>query len=475
MMLLKRISKKQMDLNKYFIEHINYPLMEAIRGNHIRSYISELKKTEHMSAADLHSFQLSKLQKLLLHSVENVPAYQGFSHLIPQIDEDPFKALKLFPLLTKQAFRNNADSYKTVGKEVKDVIVNRTGGSTGEPVRFLLDRYSVEHYEAARWRGLSWWGIGIGDRSVMVWGSPLELDQNKLWKYKLKEKYLKNRIVIPAYDLDPGSVPAYIDMIDRFKPKYIYGYASSLFTLAKLIIANGRYLKNAPCAVVSTAETLHDHQRLTIEKAFNCRTVNEYGARDGGILAYECPNGSMHISSENVFIEPIGLPRRASENEKVGGADSSGLIAITDLNNYIMPRLRYILGDIGILSAMDGIPSKLCGCGVSLPILKGIEGREDDMFLTKDNSYVHGHYFNHIARNLKSIRQFQIIQHDRDNITLRIAGNNGNTADLKEIDTFQKAIVDKMGDVNLTLDYVDKIKTADSGKFRYAIREFPIM
>ena len=116
-----------MDLNKYFIEHINYPLMEAIRGNHIRSYISELKKTEHMSAADLHSFQLSKLQKLLLHSVENVPAYQGFSHLIPQIDEDPFKALKLFPLLTKQAFRNNAhiqrlDKYVETIKDLKKRI-----------------------------------------------------------------------------------------------------------------------------------------------------------------------------------------------------------------------------------------------------------------------------------------------------------------------------------------------------------------
>jgi hypothetical protein len=39
-----------------------------------------------------------------------------------------------------------------------------------------------------------------------------------------------------------------------------------------------------------------------IEAAFGCFVANEYGARDAGILAYECPQGGMHLTNENLIL-----------------------------------------------------------------------------------------------------------------------------------------------------------------------------
>jgi len=450
-----------MDINGVIIKHVIFPAMEAAKGNRIREKLKFLKKTESLNRQELAALQGEKLRSLLLHCIEHVNAYKEYAFLKDEILDNPFRALEKFPVLTKQAFMEKADQFIADGVDTSRLIANRTGGSTGEPVRFYLDRNTVEYYEAARWRGLSWWDINIGDRSVMIWGSPLELNQQEQRSYRLKERYLKNRIMIPAYSLSPESIANYVKITNNYKPKYIYGYASALHIFAQLMINGGYRLNVQLKGVLSTAETLHDYQRQDIEKAFGCPVINEYGARDAGILAYECPLGGMHITAENAVMEIVDI--KTGEILPYG---NSGLVTVTDLNNYVMPRLRYQVGDIAALSEDS------CPCGISLPLLQSLSGREDDTFITKDGTFVHGHYFNHIARNLSGISRFQVIQHDRDNLTLKVVPST--QFNENEMEVFKKGIYDKMGQVNLKIEYVDKISPSPSGKYRYAIREFPL-
>ncbi|MEW6448320.1 MAG: hypothetical protein AB1426_09565 [Bacillota bacterium] len=217
-----------MGIRKVFIEQIVYPAMEKLKGNKIRSYIQELKLSQEFTRQMIEELKRERLRKLLKHCVENVPAYRKFRHLAQKIDESPYAALQEFPVLTKSHFTRHADEYLAQGVDKAALICNRTGGSTGEPVRFYLDRVTVEHYEAARWRGLSWWGIELGDPSAMIWGSPIEMTQNQSRVYRLKERLLKNRIMIPAYGLDPQKVRDYVNMINSFKPEYINTYMAML-------------------------------------------------------------------------------------------------------------------------------------------------------------------------------------------------------------------------------------------------------
>ncbi|UIO44090.1 phenylacetate--CoA ligase family protein [Brevibacillus brevis] len=446
----------------FLIRHIQWPLMEALKGNRIRPYMKELQATQRLSAEALTVQQREKLVKLLDHAIQNVPAYTAFATDWSKMREMPERFLQRIPVLTKTHFRQNADQYLSQGRQTSRLIGNRTGGSTGEPTHFYLDRPTVERYEAARWFGLSWYGIRIGDPCVMIWGSPLELNAQQARRYRWKERWLKNRLMISAYELDERHLEANLRLIREFRPAYLYGYASALHTLAMMMLRRGMGLGIPLKAVVSTAESLHEHQRQTIAQAFDASVVNEYGARDGGMIAYQCKAGSMHAFSGNCYLEVVDPIMHMPLNNGHPGA-----LLVTDLHNTVMPRLRYQIGDVVALS------DSACSCNLPFPLLASIDGREDDMFLSRNGQYVHGHYFNHIVRNMDSFRTFQIVQHEPERLSLRL---------VKEPERFLPADEAKLlagiraalGQVSIHVSYVETIPPASSGKTRYAIREFPL-
>jgi phenylacetate-CoA ligase len=452
----------QMPFTSHLIRHVYWPLMEQLKGNKTRRYMQELKQSQGLSPEQLQERQKQKLKKLLDYAVKNVPAYAPYRELLGD-GEDVFVQLQKIPPLTKARFREENGQYLSKLADPAKLIANRTGGSTGEPTRFYLDRQTVEHYEAARWLGLSWHGIQIGDPSVMVWGSPIELNQQQSKTYLLKERFLKNRVMISAYELTEAKLDEYLRFIRAFKPAYFYGYASALHLLAELMQKRGVTLGIPLKAVVSTAESLHPHQREAISQAFQAPVVNEYGARDGGIIAYQCPAGQMHVFAENCYLEVVDV-----QTKRPVPPGEAGLVLVTDLNNYAMPRLRYQLGDIVQFSG------KTCSCGNPFPVLEKIEGREDDMFLSTRGHYVHGHYFNHIVRNMESFRTFQLIQHEPARLSLKLVKHPEKYRQEEEaalLDGIRQALGE---DVEIAVSYVEEIPPSSSGKFRYAIREFPI-
>lgn len=531
-----------MDLYAPFIRHVLFPAMEVAKGNQIRNYLKQLKQSQHLDHQQLHHYRLNKLKQLLEHAIQHVPAYQKYNDISGLIAEDPIRALQSIPVLTKHIFQQHSEQYLSDQADKNSLINNRTGGSTGQPMSFYIDRVTVEHYEAARWRGLSWHDVHIGDSSMMIWGSPIEISQLENKKYMLKERLLKNRQIIPAFHLNELHINDYIEQINRFKPKYLYGYASALDRLATLInesrkrgdlgpnrgaqghealdrgardrgarTANHVQLTHRIQCVVSTAETLHEHFRLNIEEAFGCPVVNEYGARDGGIIAYECSHGNMHIQAENLWLETVDLVT----GEPVGVGERGALV-VTDLNNFAQPRLRYSLGDVGILS------EEQCECGINLPLIASIEGREEDFFVSTDGTFVHGQFFGHIIRSLDHIVQYQVLQHSRDSLTVKIVlaneasvgagesardgygtagtgvhdghreddqeGHQAHAANIEEdIGTgmgtdmgtdisahLVEQIKKKMGDIQVNIELVADIPPSASGKIRTAIREFPL-
>lgn len=448
-----------MNLTKLFIENILYPQMEKRKGNKIRQYTKEFIENEKKNVREIERIQQDKLRKLLKHCIENVPAYKNLRINAADVEINPIHALSKVPVLTKDILRKNGNQYLSNNADPKALIPNISGGSTGEAVRFFMDRPTVEHFEAARWRGLSWYGITYGSRCVMLWGNPIELNQASQKKYRMKERYLKNRIIIPAYELSPAKMSEYIKTINKFNPEYIYGYSSSLEAFAAMMIQGNLKLKTKLKAVVSTAETLTDEQRRIIEQGFNCVCVNEYGARDGGILAYECPNHGLHISMENVFLEILN-PKTLEPVED----GEPGLAVITDLNNFAMPRLRYVIGDIVCAGKSS------CKCLRPLKILSSVQGREEALLLHTNGALVHGHSISHLARK-RSIVGYQFVQDSPSSATLYVErGRNPRNF----VNEFRLDISAFLGNLDVQIKEVDKIQPSKSGKYRYTIRNFPL-
>lgn len=450
-----------MSVNKFLIEKLLYPAMEYGKGNRIRAYLREMKQTQYASLETLHILRETRLKQLLHAYVAGVPAYQNLGITDEDIEKDPWAVFRAIPILKKSAFQNDPQRFLNTKYDRSRLILNVTGGSTGEPVKFFMDRYTVEHYEAARWRGLSWWGITPGSRSVMIWGNPIELSQEQQHSARWKDHLLKNRTILSAYDLTEENVTQYVRFLNRYQPEYLYGYASALETFARLMEPSREKLRLKHLkAVVSTSETLSDFRRQSIGDTFACPVLNEYGARDAGILGYECRCGHLHITAENCILEvvdPVTLEPAAP--------GQSGLVVTTDLNNLAMPRLRYLLGDTATLS-----PKAECLCGVTLPTIQSLDGREDAIFELPDGKLVHGNFVNQLSRKYHTIRQFQLIQTSVDRAELRVVICEQGMP--KEVEAFRRDVAGFMPGVEVKAVVVPRIEPSKSGKFRYSIRQF---
>ena len=446
-------------LQKWCIEHMLYPWMETHRGNRILENLRRLQDLEQASPETRQAAQSAALQELLVRCAQHVPAYRKLGWTEEEIRSDPYGVLKRAPALKKSDFRDRTDEFLTEGIDSSSRIPNLTGGSTGSPLHFQMDRAQVETYEAARWRGLSWFGVTPGSRSVMVWGSPVELGKAKQKRYLLQEQLLKNRRILSAYDLRPEKAPEYVKFLNRYRPEYLYGYATALYALACFLEPLAGQLRIRLKVVASTSETLFPWQQEKIAKVFSCPVANEYGARDAGILAYSCPCGGLHVTSENALIEILD----PVTNEPVPDG-SLGVIAVTDLHNRVQPRLRYLLGDYGALS------TKACSCGRPMPLLERLEGREDALLVCRDGQLVHGNVVNQLIRRYQGIRQFRLIQHNRQQATLLLLMEPDAALEEK----VRKEVEGVLPGISVRTELVDDIPPAASGKARYTIREFPL-
>lgn len=444
-----------MSFHKFCIEHILYPAMERCKGNHIRANLRALQQSEKGGAQQL---QKERLAQLLLHCKQHVPAYRTLDASEQEIRNDPLRVLReKVPALDKHTFQTNAQSHLADNIPSEQRISNCTGGSTGQPIHFFMTRQQVETYEAARWRGLSWYGITPGSRSVMLWGSPIELSKQKQRINRWKESLLKNRRILSAYQLSETDMREHLRFLEKYKPEYLYGYATILTAFAQMIVRQKLQVRFSLKAVVSTSETLADWQRELLEQVFHCPVANEYGARDAGILAYSCPQGGIHITAENCVIEVLDpITHEPVEPGK------SGVLAITDLHNYVQPRLRYMVGDLGTIAQTP------CKCGRALPVLAHIDGREDDLLIGPSGNLVHGNIVGQLLRPLPGVEAFQFRQHTPQTATLLIVM----AADSKlDEQTVLMQLAKVLPDTKIEIKYVDEIAPTASGKMRYAIRE----
>lgn len=449
-----------MGLHQWAVEKIAWPAMEAWKQNRIRAVEAELLKTQYAPKEQLEALQRQRLSQLLRHCREHVPAYQAILEPVSpeEIERDPMAVLNRMPVLTKEDFRSRTADFRADNRP--DGIENATGGSTGMPLRFVMDRPQVESYEAARWRGLSWYGISQGTKSVMIWGNRPNVSKFQQKKQAFSEWALKNRITVSAYHLSGETIRQTVDRICRFRPEYLYGYANGLDALASLMLAEHVEWTGKLKAVVSTAEDLLPEAEERIRKVFRCPVVNEYGAKDAGILGYTCPEGHLHLTVENAVFQTLDPVTLAPAEP-----GQPGVLAVTDLNNYAMPRLRYLLGDVLSISQAP------CACGRTLPVCGSLQGREETLLQAADGTLVHGSLVCVMARQYSSISRFQIEQVSPEKAILRLERKGDDRQGAQEL---QYYLEQALKGVQVEVEDPAQIHPEPSGKYRYAVRRFPL-
>jgi phenylacetate-CoA ligase len=433
-----------------------FPIHEQLKGHDTVKIRRSLEQSQWLTRDQLVDMQARRLQAFITTIYQHVPYYNAMMKrlgLQPQAIQSAADLVQL-PLLDKATIRANFDALRSniAGS------LNRfnTGGSSGQPLIFLLGRERVSYDVAEKWRATRWWGVDIGDQEIVAWGSPIELaaqDRVRLLRDKLFRSHL-----IPAFDLTEEKILQFLQQIRQMHPKMLFGYPSVFDLLATTAQQQGIKMDDLGIKVAFvTSERLYPYQREHIETVFGCPVANGYGGRDAGFIAHQCPHGGMHLSFEDSVVEIV------DEQGRPVPIGTSGEIVVTHMGTSEFPFVRYRTGDIAVMT------DKTCSCGRGLPMLEAIEGRSTDFVVASDGKRLHGLSLIYILRDLPQVEAFKIVQESRQLTRVQIVSKTGKMDDQVR-ETIRSGFRARLGAaVDVDIELVSEIEAEQSGKYRYVI------
>ncbi|MEG3054738.1 MAG: hypothetical protein RQM90_00690 [Methanoculleus sp.] len=401
--------------------------------------------------------QEKQLRYLIEYSYENVPYYRNLFKGLGLLPGDirTIEDLEKLPILTKDIIKEHWEGFKPVNLSSMKYYNQATGGSTGTPMQYRLSKHDRFLSGALLYRGWGYGGFELGDKMVFLAGSSLDVGIKSSLGKKVHE-IARNIRKLSSFDMGEHEMREYAGVLNSFKPRFIRGYASSIYFFARWLEEN-QISVPSPESVFTTAEKLFPHMRETIGDVFACEVYDNYGLNDGGISAYECPeHAGLHIDTERSIMEVV-----SSDGLQI--TEGQGQILATSLNNYAMPFIRYGTGDEGHL--LEGH----CSCGRSYPLLKEVLGRQSEMLLTPEGKYIHGQFIPRTIREISNVKEFQVKQTAIDCLVFNIVPAPG--FDEAELERVREAIKLRSPGWRVDFQFVDAIDRTRAGKYKFVINE----
>ena len=432
-----------------------FPLHERLKGHDSVAVRRRLERSQWLDPQAIALQQAERLREFLVTIGRQVPYWRnlfrerGFEPQALRSVSD----LKVLPLLDKPTIRGHVDTMKA--ESHGPLTRYNTGGSSGQPLVFYIGKARKSHDVAAKWRATRWWGVDIGDREAVIWGSPIEhgaQDRLRQWRDRLLRSTL-----LPAFEMSEPRLDGFVAWLRRERPTMLFGYPSALSYIARHAAKRGVRLDDLGVRVAFvTSERLYDEQRSLIAGVFGCRVANGYGGRDAGFIAHECPQGGLHLSAEDIVVEVVDAAGRPLP------AGQAGEIVVTHLATAEFPFVRYRTGDIAVLD------DRRCACGRGLPLLRELQGRSTDFVVAADGTVMHGLALIYILRDLPGIERFKVTQETRLHTRVEIVPEPG--FDRASLPRIVEGFRRRLGqEVQITVDLVTEIAPERSGKYRFIV------
>lgn len=393
----------------------------------------------------IHSLQLKKLKKLLIHSYNNFDFYkeqfdkaklnpfkiQSIDEIqkLPIIDNDTYKKF------TYSLIKNNPDLYK---KYYKD----GTSGTTGKPLT-IYRTWGERAYMLAKYlRSIFLNGYKIGD---ITFGLPSPHRITESDSIIQKFGFMRRKCVAytePVVKMVNGYLKSNAD--------FLYANKSQLVQMAQYISDNNIKIKK-PRMVNCNGEKLDINSKSIIENVFGKNNMFEvYGAVEFNNLAFQVLGKNyFHFNHDTNILE---LKNNGSIDKKKGNC------IITDLHIYSFPLIRYKLGDWIDTEDKNG-----------LQVITEIKGRFDDWISFKDGSKIPFHPFYEVMEKRSMVSQFRFVQENHNLINVYIVMDGG----VDKWDFEKKLMFDLKKEISdnikYNINFVDMISPDPSGKRRMVI------
>jgi len=418
----------------------------------------EIKRWASVDAETVEYRQHQLLEKVLSEAVDSVPYYQNTfeKHGFDLQSKVTTNTIEQLPILTKSDLQKNFDALQHDSLNQFLWYTNRSGGSTGEPTKFVqCESYQYWSYAMATYLNeLAYYRDGYP--RVRLWGSERDVfDTEQSLRSKIGN-FLRNETILDAFVMSSSDLDRYVNTINKKKPVQIFTYVDAINELSRHISQNNISV-HSPRSIMTTGGTLHPHIRNNVHDAFETEVFNRYGCREAGDIACECAaHDGLHVTAPLNYVEIVDDDgNQVQEGEE-------GRILVTTLRNPAMPLIRYDTGDIGVKGGRE------CSCGLSWPKLKTVSGRASDMIQTEQGLVSPVSFIHSLGVLLEddSIKRYQIIQREIDEFVVKIVTSDDNcNIRSEEIKNLFKQI---LGDgTQVAVQIVDGIQPDPSGKYRY--------
>jgi phenylacetate-CoA ligase len=429
-------------------------------SRHTADMYRRLRNVEFENLATYQEIQAKRLRRLLSSAKYHSPHYRvTLSKLdVTQINSENYlKVLATVPCLEKDTIRQNGDLILNGNARFEKLSEISTSGSTGQPMKILVDRFQLSVRFASSFRALEGIGWNIGERQIRLWHQTLGMSPTQILKERLNAIVLRRHFV-PAFKIEEKKVQQLVDKVNRFKPSIIEGYAESLNMISLFSTSQAKW---SPKAILSSAQELTDSTRKNIEKIFSTKVLDKYGAREFSGIAYECTKQvGMHILMESYIVEILLNGHHVEPGE-------TGEVFITDLNNSVFPLIRYRIGDLATLSS----DSSTCECGRSTTKLTKIIGRTQALIKGSNGVLVPGTYFSHLFKDFTEyIASYQVHQDTKSRITIKLIPTLSYSQKMDA--TIVSLLRETLGhNTNIKLEIVTNIPLGPTGKRQSVVSE----
>ncbi len=196
-----------------------------------------------------------------------------------------------------------------------------------------------------------------------------------------------------------------MERLRRIQPTVLWAYPTSLHAIADALGGRlGRLVR--PRVVITSAMALAPNLRERVRADLSCEPFNSYGCAETGRLAAECPHhDGLHVNADHVIVE-------CAKDE--AARDGAGAVIVTALDAFLMPFIRYRLGDFS--EVLDGS----CACGSAFPRIRAPLGREDDMAVLPSGKLLPAWQLWSLVYQIPQVDRFQFEQHAPDRFELRV-------------------------------------------------------
>ena len=398
-----------------------FELTLQLNGFPIKKAKAELNQILQFSASEHASFIEKRKKEIVEHHFENNPFYKNL------VRKEELPNWNDLPVLTKADLQQPLANRLSNGYTTKNSFVNKTSGSSGTPFIFAKDKYSHALTWASNILRFGWHGIDFNSSyQARFYGIPNDFIGHS--KERIKD-VLSNRYRFSIFNLSNAVLEGFLE---KFKTKnfdYLNGYTSSIVLFAKFLQRKNIVLKDICPSLkvcIVTSEMLFDSDKKLLENQFGVPVVNEYGASELDLIAFENSDGEWQVNAETLFVEIL------DENNQVVPHGTEGKVVITSLYNTAHPFIRYEISDRGILEEKSTLQK---------PILKQLTGRTNDIAILPSGKKSPGLTFYYVTKSLieedGNVKEFVIRQ--------------------TKIDTFE---IDYVSERALTKQEISKIENA---------------